>query len=62
VNLESEIQAWLAGYEIYMGSDYPDPIWGQKKYQVLKHKYAKSYLFIRPSDLAIEFVVESFAD
>jgi hypothetical protein len=45
-----------------MGSDYPDPIWGQKKYQVLKHKYAKSYLFIRPSDLAIEFVVESFAD
>ena len=47
-------------FSISWGSGYSDPVWNYGNYHVLEHKSDYTYIYMRPSDNAIEYVVESY--
>lgn len=59
-NLEAQTNEFLDGFTISWGQGYSDPVWGYNTYHVLEHKSDYTYVYMRPSDKAIEYIVESF--
>ena len=58
-SLEQETNKWLDDFTISWGSGFTDPVWGYDNYHVLEHKSEWTYIYMRPSDKAIEFIVDS---
>ena len=49
----------ISDFTISWGSGFSDPVWGYDNYHVLEHKSDYVYIYMRPSDKAIEFIVDS---
>ena len=58
-DLEAQYESWLADFTISWGAGYKDPVWGYDNYHVYEHKRDWTYLYVRPSDQVIEFIVDS---
>jgi Ca2+-binding EF-hand superfamily protein len=59
INMESGIKNWTNDFTINWGSGFTDPVWGYDNYQVLEHKSEWTYIYQRPADRAIEFIVHA---
>lgn len=60
IDLEEQVKAELDQFTISWGSGYADPVWSYGNYHVLEHKSDYTYIYMRPSDNAIEYIVESY--
>lgn len=49
----------MKDFTIAWGAGYSDPVWGYDTYKVVEHKSDWTYLYIRPTDNVIEFIVDS---
>jgi len=49
----------MSDFTISWGSGFSDPVWGYDNYHVLEHRSDYVYIYMRPSDKAIEFIVDS---
>lgn len=58
-NLESQVNDFLSEFSISWGNGFTDPVWGYDNYHVLEHKSDYTYIYMRPSDNVIEFIVDS---
>ena len=58
-NIEKNIKDELNEFTINWGSGFSDPVWGLDNYQVLEHRTEWLYIYQRPSDRAIEFIVDA---
>lgn len=58
-SLEREMNKTISEFTLSWGSGFKDPVWGYDNYHVLEHKSNYVYIYMRPSDRAIEFVVDS---
>ena len=59
-SIEQQTNAFVNEFTISWGNGYGDPVWGYDQYRVLEHSSDYTYMYIRPSDGAIEYIVESF--
>ena len=59
VNLENETKNWVNDFTINWGVGFTDPVWGLDNYQVLEHRTEWTYIYQRPADRAIEFIVDA---
>ena len=46
-------------FTINKGCCHPDPINGKDSYHVLEYRKKDAFIYMRPDDLAIEFIVEA---
>jgi hypothetical protein len=53
------MNTWLDQFTVSYGAGFTDPIWGYNNYHVLEHKSEFTYIYMRPTDNAIEFVVNA---
>lgn len=59
ISLEKEMNDWVDDFTISWGTGFTDPVWGYDNYHVLEHKSDWAYIYMRPSDNAIEFIVDA---
>ena len=48
-------------FTVDWGDDFVDPVWGQGNYRVLEHFEEYAFIYKRPDDNVIKFIVWSFA-
>jgi hypothetical protein len=60
INLEDEVKKEIDQFSISWGSGYADPVWATGQYHVLEHKSDYVYIYMRPDDKVIEYIVESY--
>ena len=58
-DIENEINRWVNKFGISHGAGYTDPIWRRDDYHLLEHNNEETYIYMRTSDKAIEFIVDS---
>ena len=58
-SIEQEMNKKIDEFTLSWGSGFADPVWGYDNYHVLEHKSDYVYIYMRPSDRAIEFIVDA---